>query len=598
MAAVKKGSFNTNAYTTGGKTRYITFNWEQESQSITDNETIINYEFIGAGTYDGYIKSGNFNFEINGITVYQSATRINLFNGTVIAKGQVKIPHNSNGSKKFTASAEAGIWYTAVNCEGSGEWELTDIPRKATTTKATNFTDESNPQITFSNPGGFQLAPYFNIYDEGGTKVYGIVRSKGTYSSPYTFSLSDSEREALRNATNLQKQYTVYEGITTYDGSTSLGYSSVKAILSIINANPIFTVDDVTYADTDESVVAITEDDQQIVQNKSNLVVTFASAEGLKGATIEQYELNLNLMTKTSTVAGAIDFGKVNSAQDLELYVTVTDSRGFTTQITKTISMVAYSLPSAVVTLERLNSYEDETYLTVDGSVASVNGKNTMSISYQYKQLLAENFNEPISINDNEKYTLSCDKKSVYLFNIIVEDAFGNVFTKEVPLQEGIFVFFIETLKRAVGINAFPEDGEALRVEDGIAYFADGIKYPAKVLWSGALQMTDIDDITLSEKISEQATGIELIFSEYSDETIRNYSFQHERISKYMVSAHNGVGHVIKLCNNTLNVFANKYLYIYDDHIKGHQNNDTTGTGASGITFTNNRFILRYVIGI
>lgn len=598
MAAVKKGSFNTDAYTTGGKTRYITFNWKQESQSITDNETIINYEFIGAGTYDGYIKSGNFNFEINGITVYKSATRINLFNGTVIAKGQVKIPHNSNGSKKFTASAEAGIFYTAVNCEGSGEWELTDIPRKATTSKATNFTDEGNPQITFSNPGGFQLAPYFNIYDEDGTKVYGIVRTKGTYSSPYTFSLSDSEREALRNATNLQKQYTVYAGVTTYDGTNSLGYSSVKATLSIVNANPIFSVDDVTYADTNPSVVAITENPQLIVQKQSNLVVTLESAEGLKGATIEKYELNLNLVTKTSAVAGTVTFGKVNSAQDLELSVTVTDSRGFTTQITKTISMIAYSPPSAVVTLERLNSYEDETYLTVDGSVSSVNGKNTMSISYQYKQLSAEEFNEPISINDNEKYTLYCDKKSVYLFNIIVEDAFGSIFEKEVPLQEGIFVFFIETFKRAVGINSFPEDGEALRVEDGIAYFADGIKYPAKILWSGALQMTDIDDITLSEKISEQATGIELIFSEYSDETIRNYSFQHERISKYMVSAHNGVGHVVKLCNSTLNVFANKYLYIYDEHIKGYQNNDATGTGASGITFTNNRFILRYVIGI
>ncbi len=597
MAAVKKGSFNTNAYTTGGKTRYITFNWEQESQSITDNATIINYEFIGAGTYDGYIKSGNFNFEINGITVYQSATRINLFNGTVIAKGQVKIPHNSNGSKKFTASAKAGIWYTEVNCEGSGEWELTDIPRKATTSKATNFTDEGNPQITFSNPGGFQLAPYFNVYDEDGMKVYGIVRTKGTYSNPYTFSLSASEREALRKATNLQKQYTVYAGVITYDGTTSLGYSSVKSTLSIVNANPVFTVDNVTYADTDQSVVAITENDQLIVQNKSNLVVTFESAEGLKGAIIEKYELNLNLVTKTSTIAGAVTFGKVNSAQDLELSVTVTDSRGFTTKITKTISMVAYSPPSAVVTLERLNNYEDETYLTVDGSVSSVNGKNTMSISYQYKQLIGE-YNNPIAINDNEKYTLYCDKKFAYLFNIIIEDAFGSIFTKEVPLQEGIFVFYIETLKRAVGINAFPEDGEALRVEDGVAYFADGIKYPAKVLWSGALQMTDIDDITLSEKISEQATGVELIFSEYSDETIRNYSFQHERISKYIVSAHNGVGHIVKLCNNTLNVFANKYLYIYDDHIKGHQNNDATGMGASGITFTNNRFILRYVIGI
>lgn len=104
-----------------------------------------------------------------------------------------------------------------------------------------------------------------------------------------------------------------------------------------------------------------------------------------------------------------------------------------------------------------------------------------MSISYQYKQLLAE-YNDPIAINDNEKYTLSCNKKYCYLFNIIVEDAFGNVFEKEVPLQEGIFVFYIETLKRAVGINAFPEDGEALRVAGGVAHFEDGILIAGKPL--------------------------------------------------------------------------------------------------------------------
>jgi hypothetical protein len=40
-----------------------------------------------------------------------------------------------------------------------------------------------------------------------------------------------------------------------------------------------------------------------------------------------------------------------------------------------------------------------------------------------------------------------------------------------------------------------------------------------------------------------------------------------------------------------------KYLYIRDDGITGHNNNNLTFE-ASGITLTNNRFVLRYVIGV
>ena len=122
--------------------------------------------------------------------------------------------------------------------------------------------------------------------------------------------------------------------------------------------------------------------------------------------------------------------------------------------------------------------------------------------------------------------------------------------------------------------------------------------FEGKLLWSGALYMKDTHTIQLSEKISEQCDGIELVFSEYADGEVKDYMFHHFRISKYTVTAHPGVGHCIQLCNTTLSAFAMKYLYISDDNIKGHANNDATGTGTSGITYTNNRFVLRYVIGI
>ena len=41
-----------------------------------------------------------------------------------------------------------------------------------------------------------------------------------------------------------------------------------------------------------------------------------------------------------------------------------------------------------------------------------------------------------------------------------------------------------------------------------------------------------------------------------------------------------------------------KVLYIYDDEIVGNDQNESTGTGTSGIAYKNNNFILRYIIGV
>lgn len=122
--------------------------------------------------------------------------------------------------------------------------------------------------------------------------------------------------------------------------------------------------------------------------------------------------------------------------------------------------------------------------------------------------------------------------------------------------------------------------------------------FQGSVLWSGDLYMTADHTAELSEKISAQPTGINLVFSEYYDGEVKNQTFISCFVTKKLVNAHAGCGHCFMLCNSTLNYFATKYLYISDDKIVGHDNNKATGTGNTGITYTNNRFVLRYVIGV
>ena len=118
------------------------------------------------------------------------------------------------------------------------------------------------------------------------------------------------------------------------------------------------------------------------------------------------------------------------------------------------------------------------------------------------------------------------------------------------------------------------------------------------ILWSGGYYMTSGHTITLAEKVSAQKNGILLVFSEYYDGEAKNVSFVSHFVSKRIVATHSGCGHIFQMCNSNLAYFATKYLYIHDATITGHDNNSLTGTAASGIKYTNNRFVLRYVIGV
>ena len=120
------GSFNTNAY----ESRYLTFEWSVASQSIDRNQTTINWSLKGAGSNPNtWYLSGNFKVVIDGSTVFSSATRIQLLSGTKVASGTYTLNHNNDGSRSFSTSAEAGIYYYAVNSRGSGSWSLPTIAR-------------------------------------------------------------------------------------------------------------------------------------------------------------------------------------------------------------------------------------------------------------------------------------------------------------------------------------------------------------------------------------------------------------------------------------------------------------------------------------
>ena len=242
-----------------------------------------------------------------------------------------------------------------------------------------------------------------------------------------------------------------------------------------VRGNETPTINGFDYIDNNEKVVAITENNQHIVQNKSELLARFHAATPNYGASnISQYSLECNGKTANGDKEGAYSLGTIDSARDVELKLTAVDSRGLSASRIINVTMIPHNDPTAIVTLKRLNNYEDKTDLIVDGSVSSVNGKNTMAIKYRYK-VSGGNYNSFVTVGDNAKQTFTLDKNSVFIFNIVVTDAFGSTYDKEHTLGKGVFPLFIDTEKNSVGINCFPKYENSLEINETLPPVATSV---------------------------------------------------------------------------------------------------------------------------
>ena len=112
--------------------------------------------------------------------------------------------------------------------------------------------------------------------------------------------------------------------------------------------------------------------------------------------------------------------------------------------------------------------------------------------------------------------------------------------------------------------------------------------------------MSEGHKITLSENVSAQPSGIVLIFSRYANGAVADTNFNSYFVPKAFISEKAGYGNIfIMAATPTFEIMAAKYLYINDTTITGHANNVLTGTSTTtGITYQNNAFVLRYVIGV
>jgi len=202
----------------------------------------------------------------------------------------------------------------------------------------------------------------------------------------------------LAAMTNTKKLVATYK-LVTKSGDTQIGATSTcNGNIITLQSMSAPTMESFTYMDGRSTTKAITENDQLFIQSHSFLYVTPGTVTTKNHATIAQYTVTCNGVTKSNTTGEAINMGAVTKNGQVEVIVTVTDSRGYTVSETQKITVLPYSKPKINnVLLRRTNNIEEEMQLSFNGSIAAIAvdevQKNAVTIvRYGYKKTSEDDY--------------------------------------------------------------------------------------------------------------------------------------------------------------------------------------------------------------
>lgn len=414
------GSFNTSGY----NGRYLKFSWTEKSQSIEDNTTTISWTLKGAGTApSGYYLSGNFKVVIDGKTVYSRGKddRIQLYNGTEVAKGEVTLTHDDKGEKSFTASAQAGIYTFAVNCTGSGTFTLDTIARASqpslitwpeTTNDVGNFGDTISIHMN-RNSDAFTHTVRYAFGSKSGTIATGVTTGT-TWTIPLSF------MDLIPS--NTSGSGLIY--VDTYNGSQLIGtkYTGFTATVpASVKPSCTMTLDDVTGADDIYGSPVI---------GLSRIKIVATGKEAYSSPIT--YKITANGETFNTATATT----SVLNGSSARVQVTVTDARGRSASSSYDMTLLRYSAPVvSALSVHRCdedgsaNDRGEYVKITFSAAVSSMSSKNTASYTLKYKKTSATSWTSvPLSALANKysvtnyEYILAADGSSAYDISVTATD--------------------------------------------------------------------------------------------------------------------------------------------------------------------------------
>ncbi len=248
-----------------------------------------------------------------------------------------------------------------------------------------------------------------------------------------------------------------YKVRVTYSGNANTKTGGTYTVNTSVCAPVIGSV---TYADVNSTITAITQNNKNIVRSHSTVRYTASSLSARYSATLASASVSVNGLTYSMTISGSSATGgnaSIDSASNVTATVTLRDSRGLAVTKNVTVTMLDWTLPSAIITMARQSNYYSATDIKVDASYSSVDGKNTITIQYKARQQGTSSWTVTGTLSDNVTATFTADNEYAWDVQVILTDRFGGTTTYNLTLNRGMPIIYFDRKKSSVSVNKFPE---------------------------------------------------------------------------------------------------------------------------------------------
>ena len=353
---------------------YFWVKWEiRGSQDIANNRTIIAWSCGLHPEEQYYTNAVKMNaVTINGTEVYSGGTYSDItdYKDRTFASGTLTIPHNSDGSKKFTISAVSGWIYGNGDYYGAAKsFTLPTIPR-ASSVSCSTANIGSNATITINRASNsFTHTLTYSFGSLSGTIATKTSSTSVSWTIPTTF------YGQIPNDRSGTGTITCY----TYNGSTLIG-SKPTSFTATVNESASKPTLSPTAVDVNTTTTALTGDSSKFIKYYSNASVA-TGAQARNSATLTSQKITCGAKSISSAS------GTINAVESGSFTFSATDSRGYPTTQTVNKTLIEYikltcslnagaPTTAGVATLKISGNYWDGTF----GAVA-----NTLTVQYRYK---------------------------------------------------------------------------------------------------------------------------------------------------------------------------------------------------------------------
>ena len=361
--------------------------WSVDSQSVANNTSTVTAKVQLVSTGASYTinssasKSGSLTINGTKYTFNFTAALSGSQTKTLFTK-TVTVAHNADGTKTGAFSTTCGInvtlsgtYYGNVTATGNGAFNT--IARASTISSVT-----ASVSVNGTN------AVTVNITRAASSFTHTVVFSFGSYSKTTTgvgtstsYAIPMTWLNAMPSATSGTAKVTV----TTYSGSAKIGSAASKDFTLTVPASVVPSVASVSLSD---AISGLSDKFAGYVQNKSKIAVN-VSGNGVYSSTIKSYKV---VIQGTSYTKAAFTSNTLTKSGTSNVTITVTDSRGRSASVTRSITVLAYAAPKITsfqgfrCLADGTENYEG-TYIkaAVNFSISPVGDKNTKAYTIDYK---------------------------------------------------------------------------------------------------------------------------------------------------------------------------------------------------------------------